>query len=70
MDWNNKQKGLRAVVEAVIGYVKQWDVAHHTFVGAPEVQQLALMTVYNLANHMLTQYPLRNEAAAKYIKID
>ncbi|PRP74028.1 hypothetical protein PROFUN_16423 [Planoprotostelium fungivorum] len=29
------------------------------FMGTPEMQKLALLTIYNIANHALTQYPLQ-----------
>lgn len=58
--WRNRQKGLRAVVETVIGLVKNWEVARDRFIGAPELQALALLAVYQLTAQRLKDFPLRS----------
>lgn len=57
--WQNTQKGLRAVVETVIGLVKNWEVARDRFRGHPELHALALRIVYQLTAVRLLQSPLR-----------
>jgi hypothetical protein len=60
--WNNTQMGLRPVVETVIGYVKGWDAAAATFRHAPEIQQLALACIYEIAAARFKITPLRPQA--------
>ena len=57
-EWNNTQKGLRSVVETVIGCVKAYSPAGSKFRQSPELQQLALLTIYNIVNMRLKEYPL------------
>jgi hypothetical protein len=57
--WNNTQKSNRAIVETVFGQVKNWEVARNVFRGAPEIQTLALLVVYQLTAQKLRDSPLR-----------
>jgi hypothetical protein len=47
--WNNEQKAHRSIVETVIGNVKNWTIAKHVFYGAPEMQTIALLVLYQLS---------------------
>lgn len=58
-DWNNKQKGIRSVVETSIGLVKLFATASERFRQNPEIQELAIMISYQLTNRILKDYPLR-----------
>ncbi len=59
IEWNNRQKGLRSVVETVGGLAQTFGAARTTFRGTPELQQVALMTVYHIAQHYIQTFPLR-----------
>ena len=59
--WRNIQKGLRPVVETVIGLVKNWRVTSDTFRGYPELQAMAVMVCYQLTAIRLKDFPLRQE---------
>lgn len=58
-EWNDEQKSLRSVIETSIGTVKLWRVAGTTFRGTPELQELAVLCCYQLANINLKMYPIR-----------
>jgi hypothetical protein len=57
--WNNEQKAHRSIVETVIGNVKNWAIAKHVFRGAPEMQTMALLVVYQLSARKLARAPLK-----------
>jgi hypothetical protein len=57
--WNNEQKAHCSIVETVIGNVKNWAIAKHVFRGAPEMQTMALLVVYQLSARKLARAPLR-----------
>jgi len=57
--WNNLQKALRSIVEVVVGYVKNWGAASIVFKESPELQEFALMIIYNMAQMNLLEYPIR-----------
>ena len=57
--WNHKQKGLRSIVEVVIGLAKTNRIAAEVFTLSPEKQALVLMVIYQLTNMSLKRYPLR-----------
>jgi len=56
--WNHQHKSLRGIVEIVIGQVHNWQVATRVFRGTPELQEIALLIVYELVNWQLKQFPL------------
>jgi hypothetical protein len=56
--WNNRQMGLRSVVERVIGSAMCYGVARGVFHGSPELQAIALMSVYHCVEHALSRSPL------------
>ncbi|KAL6074212.1 DDE Tnp4 domain-containing protein [Balamuthia mandrillaris] len=57
--WNNQQKALRSVVEVAIGMVQHYSYAAQKAQQTPELQALALMCCYQLANINLKRFPLR-----------
>lgn len=57
-EWNNKQKGLRSIVERLIGLVMTYAAAHQVFRSSPEQQTMALMSIYHLVQHYVDQHPL------------
>ena len=59
VEWQNTQKGLRAVVETVIGMAKFFSVASDTFRGFPELHAIGVMVVWQLVAIRLKEYPLR-----------
>ena len=59
--WNHQQKGMRSIADTVIGFVKRFSLAAMTFRQSPELQQVSLMVIYQLANKRLLEYPLRLE---------
>lgn len=57
--WNNTQKGLRSVVETVIGFVKCFSFAAQTCRISPELQEMGLMICYHLTARYLREFPIR-----------
>ncbi len=57
--WNDQQKALRSVVEVSIGMVKLFAFAAQRVQVTPEVQELGLLTCYQLTNIQLKRFPLR-----------
>jgi hypothetical protein len=56
---NMYQKGLRSIVEAVIGLVKNWRITSTVFRGSPEFQTVAVLTCFQLTAMRLNHSPLR-----------
>jgi hypothetical protein len=48
--WRLNQQSMRSVVETVIGLVHTWEAATSKFQSTPELQQVALMCIYELVN--------------------
>ena len=59
VEWNNRQKGLRSVVETTCGMVKLYEIAALTCRQSPDWHELALMVCYQLTNINLKLFPLR-----------
>ena len=57
--WNHEQKGVRAVVESVIGLAKGWEVVKAVFRGTASFQIQSLQCVYNLTAWRLVVEPIR-----------
>jgi len=57
-DWNSQQKSLRSIVETIIGLVHTWRITTHKFTSTPELQEVVLLCVYELANRHLQKWPL------------
>lgn len=58
-EWNNTQKSLRSIVEVVAGLAKNYAICRDQFGGNPELQEMIIMSVYQLTNINLKEYPLR-----------
>lgn len=57
--WNNRQKGLRSIVEVVIGLVKNFVFAAQTVRLSPELHACLLIAIYELTQLVLREYPIR-----------
>jgi hypothetical protein len=58
-NWNSTLCGLRSVVEISIGQVKAWAFAAEVCALQPELQAVALMIIYMLANNNIKRFPRR-----------
>lgn len=57
--WNHEQKSLRSVVEVVFGFVRQFSFASGRVRQSPEIQEMALIFLYNIVNMRLRKLPIR-----------
>ena len=48
IEWNNRHASTRSVVEQVFSLVKGWKVSSQKFRQSPEIQEMALLAVYQL----------------------
>jgi len=51
--WNMNQESLHSIAESVIGVIQCWGIANSKFRGSPELQEMCLLIVYELANRQL-----------------
>lgn len=57
--WNHMQKGMRSIVKVTISMAENFRVAGERFKQSPEMQEMAVLIAYQLANINLKRYPLR-----------